>query len=172
MKDFIEFIESDAEVSPELTRRVQEEIRLSFRKKEILKKFVGFYFLGAAISLCFCPQFGLGLVGGHGISHFFRQMGDWVCAAFCGSLLLSLGMASVFMNLKLDEINWVWVRYKVSLIFLPTLAWMILMLLNVTFQRPPEAVSYHFSWILFAVITQSFLLILGTRIHQGRTHET
>lgn len=168
MKDFLEFLKSKDHVPQNLSETVQKDIQLSFRKKEILRKFMGYYFLGAVISLAFCPQFGIGLSDNHGIAHYFRSMGDWVCAAFCGSLFLSAGLVAVFMNMKLDEINWVWSRYKAPLFFLPAISWSGLMLFNVTFQSGPEALSYHVSWIAFAMIAQ--MTLMKGRLHEIKLH--
>ncbi len=83
-----------------LREKVKKEITLSLSKRTIILKFLSFQALGALVTLTFCPQFGIGFIDGHGISHFFRMFGEWACAAFCGSLFLSSGtiFASFAMN--------------------------------------------------------------------------
>jgi hypothetical protein len=137
-----------------LKTQVQKEIGLNLKGTSIAWKFLFFQILGALFSLALCPQFGLGLVSGHGISHIFRMIGDWACAGFCGTLFLSSGMITAFIGMKGEELWWVWRRFKYSLVLLPPLLWGSLMM----FQLQTETLVFHVIWILSAIITQSLWL--------------
>lgn len=143
---------------------VKKDIALSFHGRSIIIKFISFFMIGALFSMSVCPQFGLGLVEGHGITHVFRMIGDWACAAFCGALFLSSGIAVTFMGMKGEELWWIWRRYKVSLIFLPTLLWAGLMLTNVSLNLPEETFVYHLTWLFSAAFIQYILMNLRSRL--------
>jgi hypothetical protein len=163
-KEFLEFILGNKE-TPVLTKElVKKDISLSFRGRSIVLKFLAYFLLGALFSMSVCPQFGLGLVEGHGITHVFRLIGDWACAAFCGALFLSSGIAVTFMGMKGEEIWWVWRRYKFSLILLPTVMWSGLMLTNVSLNLPSESLVYHATWITAALMIQFLLMNLRTKL--------
>lgn len=155
--EFFKFLTEKENPPARLHEIVKKDILLSFHKKNIVLKFLAFQLLGAAFSLSVCPQFGLGLVDGHGIAHIFRMMGDLACASFCGALFLSSGMLVAFMGMKGEELWWIWRRYKISLIFLPAMLWGTLMLFNVSLNLPSETVSYHLTWIVAAMMFEAIL---------------
>ena len=157
-KEFLEFMTGKESVPEHLKSLAKKDILLSFRAKSIIAKFLGFQLLGALFSMSVCPQFGLGLVDGHGITHMVRMIGDWACAAFCGSLFLSAGLMVAFIGMKGEELWWVWNRYKFSLIFLPAVLWSGLMLTNISLNLTGESISYHVMWIVSAVFVQWVLL--------------
>ncbi len=159
-KDLLTFLVSREAPSDELGLVVKKDIQLSFRKKEIILKFIGYQILGALFSLSFCPQFGLGMDIGHNISHYFMRFGMWACAAFCGSLFLSTGVIVAFMGMKGDELWWAWRRYKYQAIFLPAFLWTGLMI----FSPSGESMSFHMSWIAAAIISGSILLSIRSKI--------
>jgi hypothetical protein len=159
-KEFLEFLTNKMTPPVALKKATALDVSLSFHKYSILSRFFFFQILGATFSMSFCPQFGLGLVEGHGITHVFRLMGDWACAAFCGSLFLSSGMMVAFLGMKGEELWWVWRRYKFSLVLLPGLLWGLLMLTNITLRLPPETPTYHVVWILVAILAQVILFEL------------
>ncbi|WPU63454.1 hypothetical protein [Peredibacter starrii] len=157
-KEFLEFMTGKESVPEHLKSLAKKDILLSFHAKSIIAKFLGFQLLGALFSMSVCPQFGLGLVDGHGITHMVRMIGDWACAAFCGSLFLSAGLMVAFIGMKGEELWWVWNRYKFSLIFLPAILWSGLMLTNISLDLTGESISYHVMWIVSAVVAQWALL--------------
>jgi hypothetical protein len=159
-KEFIEFLLGH-EAPPEALKKLTAiEIILSFRKRDILLKFFFFQLLGALFSLSVCPQFGLGLVQGHGITHNFRLIGDWACATFCGFFFLSSGMLVAFLGMKGEELWWVWRRYRYSLIFLPALLWAGLMISSLALSLGGETSLYHLMWIFMAIISEALWLEL------------
>ena len=104
-KLFLEFLAGKENLPVYLKKATEKDILLSFRAKSIFIKFLSYQLLGAIFSMTVCPQFGLGLVEGHGITHVFRMIGDWACAAFCGSLFLSAGMVVAFIGMKGEELK-------------------------------------------------------------------
>ncbi len=160
-KDLLTFLVSREAPADELGLVVKKDIQLSFRKKEILLKFIGYQTLGALFSLSFCPQFGLGMNIGHNISHFFMQFGMWACAAFCGSLFLSTGVIVAFMGMKGEELWWAWRRYKYQAVMLPTVLWAGLML----FSPDKANLYFNFWWIAAAVISAAILFAVRSKIY-------
>lgn len=171
-KDFLSFLLHEEKAPSFLKENTRKEILLTFKKKAIISRFISLQLLGILISLAFCPQFGLGFVGGHGISHFFRLIGDWACAAFCGSLFLSAGMMMAFIGMKGEELWWIWKRYKITLVFLPVIFWSLLMLTNFRLDLPTETMMYHFVWIATAVTVQTLWFSLRSYLHvnEGSSH--
>lgn len=157
-KEFLEFLSEREAPCERLKNNVRKDILLSFQKKSIVTKFLAFQIIGALFSLSFCPQFGLGFVEGHGIAHYFRMLGDFACAAFCGSLFLSSGMVVAFMGMKGEELWWIWERYKFSFVLFPAALWSSLMLTNMSLNLPKETLSYHVVWVITAILAQGLLL--------------
>lgn len=153
-KDFLDFLISRENVPERLKWSAQKDIQLSFNKNSILGKFLALQLIGAGISLAFCPQFGVGFIDGHGITHIFRMIGDWACAMFCGSLFLTMGTLCAYIGMKGEELWWIWHRYKLSLIFLPAFLWGSLMLLNLNLNLPQENPGYHLVWLMSAILVQ------------------
>lgn len=154
-KEFLSFIIQKEEAPVYMKQATKIDIQLSFRAKSIILKFISFYLLGALFSMSICPQFGLGLVQGHGIAHHFRMIGDWACAAFCGSVFLSSGLLLAFIGMKGEELFWVWNRYRYSMIILPAVLWSGLMMTNVSLDLTSETPMYHLTWIAFAIMVQA-----------------
>ena len=123
--------------------------------------------LGAMITLSFCPQFGVGLPEGHGITHALKMYGDWACATFCGSLFLLAGSILASLAMNKDEYHWIWKRYKFQLIILPALFWMGLMFFNLAWKLDSETVSYHAIWILSAIAAQEAVMYLKSKNYNG-----
>ncbi len=163
--EFLEFITHNEVPSQELTQAVHKDITLSFNGSAIIAKFLLFQLLGAIFSMSVCPQFGLGLVEGHGITHFFRIIGDWACAAFCGSLFLSAGLMVAFIGMKGEELWWVWRRYKYTLVLLPAILWSLLMLGNMSLNLAGESLSYHLVWIITAIMAQVIWMQMRSKIY-------
>lgn len=164
-KDFLEFITGKETLPAGLKQETEKDIRLSFRKNSIILKFLGYQLLGALFSMSVCPQYGMGLVEGHGITHIFRLMGDWACAAFCGSVFLSSGMMVAYIGMKGEELWWIWRRFKISLIILPAFMWSALMFSNMSLNLPSETPVYHLTWLVTAIFVQVLWLELRSRTY-------
>lgn len=164
-KDLFTFLISREAPSGELNLIVKKDISLSFRKNQILLKFVLFQLMGAVFSLSFCPQFGVGLNPAVDISHTFMRFGDWACAMFCGSLFLSTGLIVAFLGMKGEELWWIWRRYKIQLVFVPALLWGTLMLTNASLALPKEDLSFHLFWLLASVLSIATLMSVRGKIY-------
>lgn len=162
-KDLFTFLVSNEVPAHDLNLIVKKDIQLSFRKKEIILKFIGYQILGALFSLSFCPQFGIGMNTGHNISHYFDQFGTWACASFCGSLFLSTGVIVAFLGMKGEELWWVWRRYKIQMVFLPACLWAGLMLVS----PDTQSVAFNLWWIAAAMVTAGVLLSLRSKIYSS-----
>ncbi len=166
-KDLFTFLVSSEAPAETLKAEVKKDIQLSFRKNQILLKFIGYQILGAVFSLSFCPQFGLGMNPGIDISHFFMRFGMWACASFCGSLFLSTGLIVAMLGMKGEELWWVWRRYKFPVIFMPATLWSVLMLTNTTLSLPKEDLSFNLFWIFSATLSLGAILSLRGRIYSS-----
>lgn len=162
-----DFLGSFEEPPKDLKISTQKEITFGLNRNSIILKFVLLQLLGATLTLSFCPQFGVGLPEGHGITHVLRMYGDWACALFCGSIFLLAGSIFASTLLDRDQFYWVWKRYKAPLIFLPFLFWGGLMFFNLAWKLNPETVSYHLVWILSALLAQHAVFVFRERTYNG-----
>lgn len=165
--DLVEFLTSNEAPPAYLKSLTLKDITFTMNKYPILIKFVSLQLLGAAITLSFCPQFGIGLPEGHGITHALRMYGDGVCATFCGSLFLLAGSLLASFSMDEDQYFWIWRRFKYSLIILPALFWSALMFFNFTFKLNNEDFGYHVIWIISAILTQELSMFVKTRFYKG-----
>lgn len=165
MRDFIEFLTRPTEASGELKHLTRKDIVLSFKKRGIISRFLFFQLLGGLFSLTICPQFGLGLAEGHGISHYFRSLGDGACAVFCAFVFLTSGALISYLGMKGEELWWMWHRYKNLLFFFPAFLWGSFMLTGGALNLPAESLSYHLSWLLAAIAFNLFWLKLRSGIY-------
>jgi len=166
-KDFLEFLTSHEAPPRYLKLLTHKDILFTFNKTFLFSKFILLQVLGALITLSFCPQFGLGLPEGHGITHVLRAYGDGVCAAFCGSLFFLSGTILATFVMKQDEVFWIWKRFKIPLIILPSVFWALLMLFNVTLNLNPETIFYHIVWMSSALLTEEIILYLKNLFYKG-----
>ncbi|MBY0518146.1 MAG: hypothetical protein K2P81_14655 [Bacteriovoracaceae bacterium] len=166
-QDFLEFLTTHEVPPADLIAVTRKDILFMFNKTSLLSKFILLQTLGALFTLSFCPQFGVGLPEGHGITHILRIYGDGACAAFCGSLFLLSGTALASFVMKQDEVFWIWKRFKMPLIILPSVFWTLLMFFNITFKFNPETVIYHIVWITSALLTEEIFLYLKNLSYKG-----
>lgn len=106
-KDLKAFLDSEEIAPPRaLSQSVLSRVSLALNPSSafVLKKLLAIHLVTGLLSLLICPQFGFGPIGGgHGIMSFVMQLGDWVCAAFCGAFFLgSTALVSLFV-LKPEE---------------------------------------------------------------------
>lgn len=171
-KDFFIFLAGVDKPKSSLLKSTQIDVQLSFHKNRIILTFIGLQFLGAILSLMVCPQFGLGFIKGHGITHFFRLIGDWACAAFCGSFFFVCGLAVTFIWMKPQELWWIWKRYRVWPLILPGLFWAILMLINFSLNIESETISYHVVWLIMAIVIEVTWMQVKSKVYVNRLEES
>ena len=123
--------------------------RCEFHAKSIYSRAFAALFLGFGLSLIVCPQFGLGLPSGHGISHIFWVIGPWACALFCGVFLLLCGSLSVSLVLNKFERYWFLRKSMGVFTLLPAILWSIFMMAPNTDY---VSVSYSLFWALGFVL--------------------
>lgn len=91
-EDFLEFMSfTDVAPSEQSRQTVFQNVSrlLSPTFLHVFKKLGVIQIFSGSVTLLFCPQFGIGpLGGGHGLMHTFMQMGPVFCALACGSLFL------------------------------------------------------------------------------------
>lgn len=166
-KEFLEFITSNEAPPANLKELTQKDIRFTFNRFNIIFKFGLLQITGALITLSFCPQFGVGMSEGHGITHILKMYGDAVCASFCGALFLSAGSLLASFVMDQDELFWIWKEYKFQLIIIPGFFWSGLMIFNITWNLDPETLNYHLAWILSAVLAQESALLIKAKTYKG-----
>jgi hypothetical protein len=126
----------------ELTFEVKKDIQLSFRAKVINGKFFGYQILGSISSLMLCHQFGLGFYPTVDISRY----GDGYLNGF---IFMASGALVTFLGLKGEELWWVWRRYKIALVMMPILFWVLLANVKIAQYTP----AFHAVWIVTAIVT-------------------
>jgi hypothetical protein len=122
---------------------------LVFKKLSIVQLFAG------SVTLLFCPQFGIGpLGGGHGLMHTFMELGPIFCALACGGFFFGVSaiVASVFLT---REERGVAVRTglgQFGLLGVASMAALMLVSTSVGEFSPPTAETVFF-WLTGGVLT-------------------
>lgn len=106
--DFREFLDADASTPPAALTEgvitvVQTELNPSFGG--ILSKLAVIQAVSGAISLLYCPQFGLSVTSGHGLMQYLMQYGAEVCMAGCGALFTGLSLLVASLLLRPEEVR-------------------------------------------------------------------
>lgn len=71
--------------------RLKIEADLNPDLKRVFLESLGLHAVSGAVTLLFCPQFGIGpLGGGRGLMGFIESYGHAVCGLFCGAFFMSL----------------------------------------------------------------------------------
>lgn len=106
--DFREFLDSEKHAVPkalsaQVLAKIDSKLHPSFW--QVLGKLALVQAVAGAISLMFCPQFGISLGGGHGLMHILMKYGDTVCQLGCGFLFMSLSLLVASFALKPEEVR-------------------------------------------------------------------
>lgn len=103
-QDYKSFADGDENQPPSrLSDLIRSKVsrNINPNRRQVLEKFLVLHAAALVLTLTFCPQFGLGPVGGgHGIMHLVMQYGETVCAIFCSAVLFgtTLAFAGLFLN--------------------------------------------------------------------------
>jgi hypothetical protein len=104
MDEFIEFMDEPA-VSPPayLDDKVIKFVRSELNPSSwlVFSKLSLLHFLGGLITLSFCPQFGVSLLGNdYGLTKYLFKLGPYGCTVACGALFIGITiiLASLFLN--------------------------------------------------------------------------
>ncbi len=164
-REFDEFMSSRQSPPIELSQKVMAHVEgdLAPSLSQALPRFVSVYFASGLLTLSICPQFGIGpLGGGHGIAHYFMEVGLWACALFCGSFFLGVGALTSSLFLTKPELA---VLRKSSIWLVPTLSAFTLVILMIAgymiggyseFLTP----SYVVFWTVGAILTGRLVFAL------------
>lgn len=106
--DFREFLDADSSAPPAVlsdgvVKHVRAELNPSFWK--ILSKLALIQAASGAVSLLYCPQFGLSFTSGHGLMHYLMQYGATVCMVGCGALFTGLSLLVASLLLRPEEVR-------------------------------------------------------------------
>jgi hypothetical protein len=105
--------------------------------------------IAGSISLLFCPQFGVGpLGGGDGLMGFFMRFGDLACAMGCGSFFMGLTAVAAHLVLNPDEKRALRAQGWLQYLWLVALSWGLLMWLG---EGPLATLEYILGWSLAAI---------------------
>lgn len=150
-------------IPPHLTARVMEYAEVELAPRSTLIQFYLTMALGALVTLLFCPQFGIGpLGGGHGITHWVMSLGPWVCGAFCGAVFLGAGALAALAFLSPAQWRWV-LRQQLWLFYPATVGFFALFMtvkLTAGLSGMHDGPAFYFAWNLFGVMTSWFVLRL------------
>ncbi len=151
-----------------LKKAALDYARVEFNPLATLVTFYGSLLIGAAITLSFCPQFGVGPIGGgHGISHWVMPYGPWVCGAFCAAVFTGLG--TLLSALSLNSAQWRWVMRHHYWLALPPVAFSFLVFMLSKklwgLEGMHEGPSYYLAWNLTAVVTCWLVLSTIEKLH-------
>lgn len=108
VKEFQEFMavevaEPPRQLSQQIVSRIHSELNPSpvkvFLKLSLVHALVG------AVTLLFCPQFGIGFLGGMGLMGIFMKWGVEACTLSCGAVFMSVSLGVASWVLKAEEVQ-------------------------------------------------------------------
>lgn len=117
MKDFQAFSESNSVSPPQaVSEKILSEVSkdLDPALSPILFKVFFVYLIAGALTLLFCPQFGINLTGGMGLMSLFMRLGEGPCMLGCGGFFMASGSLSAALALRPEELRklrkseWLW----------------------------------------------------------------
>ena len=123
-KEFSEFLSAQAQVPQELTIDLRTIVAadLSPSKLKVFAKTSSIQFLVGAVTLLFCPQFGVAFTSHMGLMSLLMKFGDTVCMFGCGALFTSLSLLASSLLLKPEEVRALRASSILQLGFLSTLS--------------------------------------------------
>jgi hypothetical protein len=157
--EFVEF-QTDPGSSPPvaLALQIRREIEQNLEPTPTAALFQGFslHAVSGAVTLLFCPQFGIGpFGGGKGLMGFVEAYGHLVCGLFCGAFFMSL--TAVLMPVVLDRpVRKVLSRHPLAMAGLWTLSSLFALLLVALMARgevPHLHAEFLVAWILAASLS-------------------
>ena len=106
--EFKEFLEIEAASVPTaLSKQVLESIQHRLRPSfwQVLIKLALIQTTAGAVSLLFCPQFGISFTSSHGLMHYLMQYGENVCMVGCGALFTGASLLIASFVLRPEEVR-------------------------------------------------------------------
>ncbi len=160
--EFQNFISADTRqppksISSEIIERVRKDLNPSqwkvFRKLALIHLGVGF------LVLLVCPQFGIGLFEGMGLTALFMHFGELVCSTVCGALFLGASMFVSSLALRPEEIRAVRKLEFVQITFLSLISVIVFVLLGAT-----VVATLGMAWMVGSVLGGFGSFELGAQI--------
>lgn len=130
-----------------------------FAKLALIHLVVGF------LVLLVCPQFGIGLFEGMGLTSLLMHFGEIVCSIACGALFLGTSMFVSSLLLRPEEIRVMREREFVQLTLLALVSIFVFALLGAT-----VAATLGLAWIMGSVLGGYTSFELGSRIRARANH--
>ena len=123
--EFREFAEAESVSVPEaLSAHVLETIHHEMNPAAltVFTKVVFIQAVVGAVSLLFCPQFGVSLTSSLGIMPYLMKFGESVCMLGCGGLFAGLSLLAASLLLKPEEVRSLKQHEVLHLVSLATLS--------------------------------------------------
>lgn len=161
--EFVEFNADPRSPPPAgLALRIKREVEQNLEPSPAVALLQGsvLHAVSGAITLLFCPQFGIGPVGGgKGIMGFVEAYGHLVCGLFCGGFFMSL--TAVLMPVLLDRpVRRVLSRHPSALAGLWTLSSLFALLLVALMIRG-EVPHLHAEFLVAWIAAASLIAYAG-----------
>ncbi len=95
ISDYSEFVKTDEQALPpsSVSFRIRDQIKAELQPdlKAVFQKVFVLHTVSGGLTLIFCPQFGIGpLGGGDGLLGFMQGFSHIACGLFCGSIFVTL----------------------------------------------------------------------------------
>ena len=107
-RDFEEFMAIEPKSPPPMTSSVllgRIASELNPKKIIIFLKLAVIQTVSGAVTLLFCPQFGISPTGMHGLMQLLSHLGEKVCMFGCGALFIGTSLLVSSMVLRPEEIR-------------------------------------------------------------------
>ncbi len=163
--EFLKFINSKETLpSSELDNKIRSQISssLAITLSKVVRKLSLVHFASAILTLSFCPQFGIGPIGGgEGITSLVLQYGQLVCGLFCGTIFMG---TTAFISLFVFNKAEITLLYKNSFWLFPLIAVLsviVLMLFGHTLgehSMHSSSVNFIIPWILSGAFVSTILV--------------
>lgn len=145
-RDFEDFLKTDTVVPSEHVHRRLQQVVLEEapRTTTTAMKLAGTHLAASIITLTACPQFGLRLFyDGHGLMHYFMDLGDAACWFLCGFFYLSV--TALMARFVLQPGDWGLLRQR-RMLWMPSL---IALTMGALIMMSGEfSVQYGLMWAL------------------------
>lgn len=164
------------EVSPRdhVSARILNSVKLDLNPTwtNSLPKILLLQIISGIFVLMFCPQFGVGLFGGHtGLTAIFMRFGATACAALCGAIFVSVSLIISILFLSRPELRLI-KRSGVVCISIQVLAAFFAFLVIgkvMAVQNHFAGWSYELVWMISALITGVLVLKLGVTLRLNKS---
>ncbi|HEY8278466.1 MAG TPA: hypothetical protein VIH99_02505 [Bdellovibrionota bacterium] len=103
-----EFLEAERLSPPVvLSEAVRSKIFVKLQPPfwQVLGKLAFIQTLAGALSLAYCPQFGMAFSRSHGLMHYLMQYGKSVCMLGCGALFVGVSLLAASLVLRPEEVR-------------------------------------------------------------------